>query len=193
MKFINLKLFRNERNLTQRQLGEALQLSQSTISYLENGLQEATDYLLQCIKSTFQVDNLDGYIYERKTFHNPGVLHLTSQEQKDIIFNNDWDEIGPIETIEGFPVICKSGRINIAKDGTLLIDRNTGTGFCLSYYIICPDKFIDSNLLLSMVDKKWFDDEILEDFKRAYYIGCRIAGISPAHQLKEESAPKLLQ
>ena len=191
MKFINLKLFRKERNLTQRQLGEALQLPQSTVSYLENGLQEATDNLLECIKSTFQVNNLDGYVYERKTFHNPGVLHLTSLEKKDIIFNNDWNEIMPIDTIEGFAVICKSGKINIAKDGTLLIDRNTGIGYCLSYYIICPNRFNDSNLLLSLIDKKWFDDETLEDFKRAYYIGCRIAGIIPAQQLKEEATPKL--
>lgn len=97
----------------------------------------------------------------------------------------------PIDTIEGFAVICKSGKINIAKDGTLLIDRNTGIGYCLSYYIICPNRFNDSNLLLSLIDKKWFDDETLEDFKRAYYIGCRIAGIIPAQQLKEEATPKL--
>lgn len=193
MKFINLRLFRKERKLTQRQLGEALQLPQSTISYLENGLQEATGNLLECIKSTFQVNNLEGYIYERKTFHNPGVLHLTSLEKKDVIFNNDWNEMMPIDTIEGFAVICKSGRINIAKDGTLLIDRNTGIGYCQSYYIICPNKFNDSNLLLSLIDKKWFDDEILEDFKRAYYIGCRIAGIFPTQQLKEEATSKLLQ
>ena len=193
MKFINLKLFRKERNLTQRQLGEALQLPQSTISYLENGLQEATDHLLECIKGTFQVNSLDGYVYERKTFHNPGVLHLTSQEQKDIIFNNDWNEMMPIDTMDGFAVICKSGRINIAKDGTLLIDRNTGIGYCLSYYIISPNRFNDSNLLLSLTGKKWFDEETLEDFKRAYYIGCRVACIFPAQQLKEEVTPKLLQ
>lgn len=193
MKFINLKLFRNERNLTQRQLGEALQLPQSTISYLENGLQEATDHLLECIKSIFQVNDLDGYVYERKTFHNPDVLHLTSHEKKDIIFNNDWNEMMPIDTIEGFAVICKAGRINIAKDGTLLIDRNTGIGYCLSYYVICTNRFNDSNLLLSLTDKKWFDDETLEDFKRAYYIACSIAGILPAQQLKEEASPKLLQ
>lgn len=193
MKFINLKLFRKERNLTQRQLGEVLQLPQSTISYLENGLQEATDHLLECIKNIFQVNDIDGYVYERKTFHNPAVLHLTSQEKKDIIFNNDWNEMIPIDTIEGFAVICKFGRINIAKDGSLLIDRNTGIGYCLSYYVICPNRFNDSNLLLSLTDEKWFDDEILEDFKRAYYIGCRIAGIFPAQQLKEEATPKLLQ
>lgn len=189
MKFINLKQFRKERNLTQRQLGEVLQLSQSTISYLENGLQEATDYLLECIKSTFNVASLDEYVYERKTFHNPKALHFSTQEIKDIIFNNDWNNMKPIDAIEGFQIICKMGKINIAINGTLLIDRNTGSGYCLSYYVICPDKFEDSNLLLSMTDKKWFDDEILEDFKRAYYIGCRIAGIYPTQQLKDISLP----
>lgn len=193
MKFINLKMFRSERNLTQRQLGEALQLSQSTISYLENGLQEATDYLLDCMKSTFGVDSLDSYVYERKTFHNPETLHFSEQEKKGIIFNNDWNEMKPIDVIEGFQIICKTGKINIAKDGSLLIDRNTGNGYCLSYYVICPDKFEDSNLLLSMTDKKWFDDEILEDFKRAYYIGCRIAGIYLVQQLKDIAIPKQLQ
>lgn len=192
MMFINLKLFRNERQLTQRQLGEALQLSQSTISYLENGLQEATDNLLDCIKSTFCVDNLDGYVYERKTFHNPKTLHFSGQGVKDIIINSDWNEMKPIDSFDGFQIICKTGKINIAKDGTLLIDRNTGSGFCLSYYVISPDKFEDANLILSMMDRKWFDDEIFEDLKRAYYIGCRIAGIYPVQQLKDLATPKLL-
>ncbi len=49
MKFINLKLFRKEHGLTQQHLAEVLQLPQSTISYLENGLQEATDHLLNRI------------------------------------------------------------------------------------------------------------------------------------------------
>ena len=68
MKFINLKLFRKERGLTQQQLAEVLQLPQSTISYLENGLQEATDHLLNRIKGALKVDDIDGYMYILRQF-----------------------------------------------------------------------------------------------------------------------------
>lgn len=192
MKFINLKQFRKEQGLTQQQLGQALRLPQSTISYLENGLQEVTDYLLSCIKQTFAIDNLDAYVYERKSFHNPEKSHLSGLERKEIFLDSEWNEIEPIDIIDGFPIICKNGRVNIAKNGTLLIDRNTGSGYCLSHYVISPDKFADSRLLLSMTEKKWFDDEILEDFKRAYFIGCRIVGIYPVQQLKDSITPKQL-
>lgn len=186
MKFINLKQFRKERGLTQRQLGDALRLTQSTISYLENGLQEVTDYLLDCIKQEYKVNNLDAYVYERKTFHNPGELHLSGFEKIEIISNRDWNEMAPIDIIDGFPIISKTGRINIAKDGTLLIDRNTGSDYCLSYYVISPDKFADSRLFLSIIEKNWFDSETLEDLKRAYFIGCRIVGVYPVQQVKDK-------
>lgn len=186
MKFINLKQFRKERGLTQRQLGEALHLPQSTISYLENGLQEVTDYLLDCIKQEYEVENIEVYVYERKTFHNPGELHISGLEKKEALSNSDWNEMEPIDIIDDFPIISKTGRINIAKDGTLLIDRNTGSGYCLSYYVISPDKFADSRLFLSIIEKDWFDDETLEDLKRAYFIGCRIVGVYPVQQVKDK-------
>lgn len=185
MKLINLKLFRKERGLTQRQLGDVLHLPQSTVSYLENGLQEATDYLLSAIKDVFKLDNLDDYVYERKTYHNPDVAYLTKEERMNVFFEGDWNDVPPIDVIDGFQIICKTGNFSIAKDGTLFIDCNNGIGYRLSHYIICPDKFEEPNLLLSMTEKAWFDDEMYENFKRAYFIGCRIASIQPVRQLKK--------
>lgn len=185
MKLINLKQFRKERGLTQRQLGAALHLPQSSVSYLENGLQEVTDYLISSIKKAFKLDNLDDYVYERKTYHNPDVAYLTKRDKKNAVFEGDWNDVLPIDVIDGFQIICKTGNFSIAKDGTLLIDRNNDIGYRLSHYIIRPDKFEDPNLLLSMTEKAWFDDEMYEDFKRAYFIGCRIASILPMRQLKK--------
>lgn len=185
MQFINLKQFRKERGLTQKQLGDALQLPQSTISYLENGLQEATDYLIDCIKRVYNVDNLDGYVYERKTFHDPEKLFMKKSKALNAIFEMNWDMANPIDILEGFPIICKIGQISIAKDGTLLIDRNIGIGYRLSYYIIRPEKFGRADLILSITTKDWFDFDVFEDFKRAYFIGCCISGIHPVEQSKE--------
>jgi len=49
MKLINLRQFRKEQGLTQKQFAESMKIPQSTVSYLENGRQEVTDYLLSRI------------------------------------------------------------------------------------------------------------------------------------------------
>ncbi len=103
----------------------------------------------------------------------------------------DWDYANPIDILDGLPVVCKTGLINIAKDGTMVIDRNNGIGFRLGYYIIPPKQFIREDLLLSITTKDWFDLDMFEDFKRAYYIGCKVAGIQPVKQLKEVANHKL--
>lgn len=184
MKFINLKQFRKERGLTQKQLGDAMKLPQSTISYLENGLQEVTDYLLESIKRIFTIDSLDGYVYERKTFHEPKKTSLEREKELVEIFDKDWDKPTPTDNLEGFPIVCKTGRIGIAMDGSLLIDRNMGIGYVMSHYVINSEKLIKEDLLLSITSKEWFDLDMFEDFKRAYYISCKIAGIQPVKQLK---------
>ena len=183
MKFINLKLFRKEHGLTQQHLAEVLQLPQSTISYLENGLQEATDHLLNRIKGALKIDDIDGYIYERKTFNDSERLFLAKKKEKTAIFDMDWNELQPVEEIEGFQIVCKTGQISIAKDGTLLIDRNIGIGYRLNRYIIRPDKFDNPNLLLAISSRDWFDYDMFEDFKTAYYIVCRL--------LREKNTDKL--
>ena len=184
MKLINLKQFRKERGLTQKQFGASMQLSQSTVSCLENGLQEATSHLLERVAKVFMVDNIDDYVYERRTFLDPESILMTREEKMACVFVGDWNEMSPIDIIEGFSIICRVGTIIIGTDGTLLIDRNNGIGYKLSHYIICPDKFEEPNLLLTLTSKQWFDDEMYEDFKRAYFIGCKIAGIYPMKQLK---------
>lgn len=185
MKLINLRQFRKERGLTQKQFGEAMQLSQSTVSCLENGLQEATGHLLDRMAKVFMVDNMDDYVYERKTYLDPESVLMTRDEKMAGVFAGDWNEMEPIDIIEGFPIICRLGTVSIGRDGTLLIDRNNGIGYKLSHYVIRPDKFEEPTLLLALTAKQWFDDEMYEDFKRAYFIGCKIADIYPMRQLKK--------
>lgn len=189
MKLINLKQFRKERGLTQKQFGEKMKLPQSTVSYLENGMQEVTDYLLGLIAKRFAVDNINDYVYERSTFHSLVNYPVDEQLRLETIFAGNWNESKPIEMIESFPIICKIGNICIGRDGTLVIDRNNGIGYKLSHYIIRPDQFEEPNLLLSLTTKKWFDKEMYENFKRAYYVGCKLAEIYPMKQLKEALPP----
>lgn len=84
MKLINLKQFRKERGLTQKQFGASMQLSQSTVSCLENGLQEATSHLLERMAKVFMVDNIDDYVYERRTFLDPETILMTREEKAGV-------------------------------------------------------------------------------------------------------------
>lgn len=184
MKLINLKQFRQEYKITQKQLGESLKLPQSTISYLENGLQEVTDYLLERIKKIYRVDDLSPYVYERETFHNPAAVKIAEKEKSVVIFTGDWNSPSAIDVIEGFQILYRDGAISISRDGSLIIDRNNGIGFKLSHYVIRPEQFEEPNLLCILTTKEWFDDEMYESFKRCYFLACKIADIYPMRQLK---------
>lgn len=50
MKFINLKQFRKDKNLSQKELVALTGLPQSTVSYLENGYQEVRENQLLVLK-----------------------------------------------------------------------------------------------------------------------------------------------
>lgn len=182
MKLINLKQFRKERGLSQVDMSRALSLPQSSISYLENGLQEVTDDLIDRIKKAYKVDDLSDFIYERATFHDPEHVNLSYKEKMESVFTGDWCSPTPIDIIEGFLIICKEGKISVSTDGTLIIDRNNGIGFRLSHYIIRPEQFENPYLILDLTTKPWFDEEMFENFKRAYFIGCKIADIYPMKQ-----------
>ena len=68
MKFINLKQFRKDKNLSQKELVALTGLPQSTVSYLENGYQEVRENQLLVLKRVFPDDEVSQYIYESDSY-----------------------------------------------------------------------------------------------------------------------------
>lgn len=185
-----IKKMRKEQGLTQKQFAESMKIPQSTVSYLENGRQEVTDYLLSRIAKHYHVDNIEDYVYERDSFVDPRCVQSLMDHSFMQRYDGDWNNVTPIDIIEGFPIICKIGRVSLSKDGIILIDRNKGLGYRLTPLIIRPDEFEDSSLLYRLTTKEWFDDELFEDFKRAYFICCKLAEIHPMRQISDSKPPK---
>ena len=184
LKLINLRQFRKERSLTQVELAKVLELPQSTISFLENGRQEVSDYFLECLQKAYGVNNIQEYVYERSYFPDHNHLLLTEKEKMTSIYAGSWEIFTPINIIEGYDIICEIGLICISFEGALIIDRNYGSGKQLSPYIIQPQDLLDPYLLLGLTKKEWFDKEMFDDFKRAYFVACKIIDVKPVTQLK---------
>lgn len=83
-------------------------------------------------------------------------------------------------------IMCISGRIGIALDGHLILDRNNGSFEHIGYCTIEPEDLSDNSLMCRMTDKEWFDNEIYEDLKRAYPVACCLAGIAPVKQIRDK-------
>ena len=184
MKFFNLRLFRQERNLFQWQFAEKVGITQSTASYLENASQEVTDYLLEKISQSFNVEDLSPYIYHQDSF---GLQTFAAQKrirQSNQTYKGDWNELRPIAYIDNFPIICKLGNVNVCPDGTILVLPPEILKIESGAYIIGPSRLNKESLLLKLTEKQWFNDSMFENFKRAYVIACALAKTKPAKQIK---------
>lgn len=183
MKFINLKRFRQDRCLSQKELVAITGLPQSTVSYIENGYQEIRENQLAVLKQAFPDTDFVQYIYESTSYPylSNGRLHEIETDRK---FAGDWSRPNPLERIEGMDILMTMGRASVSFDGNIVLDRNDGTFLNLGYYVIEPDLFSDSDLIYHLTEKAWFNDELYEDFKRCYFIACRLVGKRPVKQLK---------
>lgn len=121
----------------------------------------------------------------------------------DKICYKDWDKPTPIvqicgltENNEWFPfdnIYITVGDWWIGEKGTIYFcdckTRGVSTeGFpsmsCEGVYEIDRELMKESDLILHLCDKEWFDERCYEDFKRAYFIGCKMARIKPVKQIK---------
>lgn len=184
MKFINLKQFRKERGMSQKELVEKTGFSQCLVSYLENAHQEITDYQLGILREVFPEDNVESYVYEKSSYGVPERMSPSKSPSRHLIEEGDWTVPSPIDIVEGFKVICKMGRILLTQEGDLLLNRNDGSFSHRGYHIITHDKLDSSELISQLCQKDWFDAELFESFKRAYVVACGMAGIKPVEQSK---------
>lgn len=188
MRFINLKKFREDNGLTQKELVRMTGLSQSTVSYMENRLQEICEKHLSTLKEVFPSTDFSQYIYESKSYAR-AVVNRDNDEEAHRNFEGDWSTPSPIERIGSSEILLSMGRVSVTKDGYMLLDRNDGTFNSLGYYEIDPEGLMDSHIIDHLVSKAWFNDEIYEDFKRCYLIACRLAGREPTVQIKRVCSP----
>lgn len=184
MKFINLKLFRKERGLNQKQLVNDVGLPQSTVSYIENGYQEVSENHLEKLKNAYPDVDFSSYLYEREDYpYSVMKKHLHKEDIRK--FEGDWSSPNPICQIGKSQVLLKMGRIYISFDGEIIIDRNDGSFERLGYHFIEPEMLESCDLIKGLTAKEWFDDELFEDFKRCYPIACRLVGKMPIKQIKQ--------
>lgn len=183
MKFINLKQFRQDRSLSQKELVAITGLPQSTVSYIENGYQEIRENQLEVLKKAFPDADFARYIYMSASYP-----HLTKARHQETWANRkfpgDWSSPTPLDKIDGIDILMQMGRASVSFDGDIVLDRNDGTFLNIGYYVIEPDLFGDRDLIDHLTGKEWFNDELYEDFKRCYLIACRLVGKRPVKQIK---------
>lgn len=183
MKFINLKQFRKDKDISQKKLVALTGLPQSTISYIENGYQEVRENQLIVLSRAFPEDDLSKYIYESESYPTLGQSKIHKKENNQT-YSGDWSRPNPVDRVEGLDILMKMGRASISFDGNIILDRNDGTYLNFGYYVIKPDLFGDSELIYHLTHKGWFNDELYEDFKRSYFIACCLVGKRPVKQIK---------
>ena len=188
MRFINLKKFREDNGLTQKELVRMTSLPQSTVSYIENGLQEICEKHLSTLKEVFPDTDFVEYIYESKSYAQT-VVNTEYDENAHRNFEGDWSTPSPIERIGSLDILLTMGRVAVTKDGGMLLDRNDGTFKNLGYHEIGANRLDDAHIIDRLTTKTWFNDEIYEDFKRCYLIACRLAGREPTIQIKRDCPP----
>lgn len=183
MKFINLRQFRKDKNLTQKELVSITGLPQSTVSYIENGYQEIREHQLAVLRHAFPEVSFAPYIYESSTYPN-----LNNTPQHDVVSNRtfpgDWSKPCPMGQVDGLSILMKMGRAAVSFEGHIVLDRNDGTFMNFGYHVINPDSLGNSRLMEHLTTKGWFNDELYEDFKRCYLIACCLVGKSPVKQVQ---------
>lgn len=75
----DLKRFREERNLTQKQLSELLKRPQSFLSAIEHGKRSAPDAMLDQLANAYNVDNISDYLSD-----HPDVDEYAEAGVKDV-------------------------------------------------------------------------------------------------------------
>lgn len=65
MTYVNLRKLRRDYQLTQQQIAKDLVISQSTVSFLENGIQKVAPFLVYRLQKVYKIEQIDDYLYEK--------------------------------------------------------------------------------------------------------------------------------
>lgn len=185
MRFINLKKFRQDYNLKQKDISRTTGLNPSVLSFLANGYQVLTDKYLMILEEAYPWADFSAYIYEYDSYPI-GIVTADMDSVANRTFAGDWNQLTPLDNVFGLDILLHMRRVHVTTDGHILIDRNDGTYENLGYYTISPERLSDPTLLYSLTQKEWFNDSVYEDFKRCYYIACHITGMPTTIQTTKD-------
>ena len=89
-------------------------------------------------------------------------------------------------------IVCRIGKWAVSTEGDIAYlyrdDNmiNISDGYLGTYdtYDIYNERLNEPDWILHLTGKDWFTEEVFEDFKRAYFVACKIAGVKPVVQKK---------
>lgn len=111
-------------------------------------------------------------------------------------YPGDWSRPTPIEIATdgfygtSFLVIASFGGWLVTVDGDLIY---RGVEKPYEWYPIYDNQLRENendDWVLHLSEKEWFTTECYEDFKRAYFLACKIAGTEPEKQIRDYAERK---
>ena len=118
---------------------------------------------------------------------------IPEQSESTFDFSGDWDTPTPL-TVDRDPIygtihaiICVFGSWHVSIGGDLFCVGVKGKP---KWYPIMSEQLLGAKIedwILHLMHKGWFDDKCYEDFKRAYFVACKIAGAPHTAQIRTTS------
>lgn len=126
-------------------------------------------------------------------FWFPDAFEESEEEEEEYPeLTGDWSTPTPLVSIcenqdgEAIDIIAQVGSWYVSTKGDLFFNRDNGGVQSirnLKYYAIYSYQLQHADWVLHLSKKVWFTKSCYEDFKRAYYVACSIAKVSPAKQI----------
>ena len=69
MKFLDIRRLRKDYGLTQSQFAQRMGISQASVSNLETGKQQSTQYFIGIVVSELEIKNITDYIIETEYYN----------------------------------------------------------------------------------------------------------------------------
>ena len=129
---------------------------------------------------------------ERKYNIDPDIIPEKTCDTR--LYLGDWSVPTPLTIDRDWlygtthEIICIFGSWHVTKDGDLIY---VGTKDKVNWYPIWSEQLTNANenddWVLHLTEKAWFDDQCYEDFKRAFFVACKIAGAPQYIQIRDYS------
>lgn len=129
---------------------------------------------------------------ERKYNIDPDIIPEKTCDTR--LYSGDWSVPTPLTIDRDWlygtthEIICIFGSWHVTKEGDLIY---VGTKDKVNWYPIWSEQLTNANKnddwVLHLTGKAWFDDQCYEDFKRALFVACKIAGAPQYIQIRDYS------
>lgn len=148
--------------------------------------------------------NENPYWNDDPDFVKPTADWMEMRDSHDVeqkrIFSKDWDNPTPIFQLVEVAnnnkpyadIICRIGNWVVSTKGDIaylyrddnMIESSEGYMGTEDTYDIDNERLDEEDWIIHLTEKVWFTEQCFEDFKRAYFVACKIAGVKPVKQVK---------